>query len=83
MTKAAIQTYLFYIILFYFILFYFMEVSVNAGDNKQLISIRFVLQNINIERNVGIKQILINQILIVYSSICRKVAMNSIENVST
>ena len=60
-----------------------MEVSVNAEDNKQLISIQFVLQNINIERNVGIKQILINQILIVYSSISRKVAMNSIENVST
>ena len=83
MTRAAIQTHFFYFILFYFILFYFMEVSVNAEDNKQLISIRFVLQNINIERNVGIKQILINQILIEYSSIRRKVAMNSIENVST
>ena len=81
MTRAAIQTYLLYSK--FFILFYFMKVSVNAEDNKQLISIQFVLQNINIERNVGIKQILINQILIVYSSICRKVAMNSIENVST
>ena len=81
MTRAAIQTFLYYSN--FFILFYFMKVSVNAEDNKQLISIQFVLQNINIERNVGIKQILINQILIVYSSISRKVAMNSIENVST
>ena len=60
-----------------------MKVSFHAEDKKQIISIQFLLQNINIERNVGIKQILINQILIVYSSICRKVAMNSIENVST